>query len=175
MFDNPFVNTIILGAIAYIAIVFMLRISGKRTLSKWNSFDFVVTIAFGSILASILLSTKDSFGTGILGFALLVLFQYIISWISARSSLAQKIVKSQPTLLLYQGKFKADVLKKERVTQSEVLAALRGKGIAAVEDAEAIVLETDGSFSIITDLGNGTASALRDVREFDRSNIVSTN
>lgn len=66
MFNNPFVNTIILCAIAYIAIVFMLRISGKHILLKWNSFDFVVAIAFGSILASILLSTKDSFGTGIL-------------------------------------------------------------------------------------------------------------
>ena len=54
MFDNPFLNTIILGVIAYIAIIFMLRISGKRTLAKWNSFDFVITIAFGSILSSIL-------------------------------------------------------------------------------------------------------------------------
>lgn len=171
MFNNPFINTIVLGAIAYIAIVFILRISGKRTLSKWNSFDFVVTIAFGSILASILLSTKDSFGTGILGFALLVLFQYLISWLSTRSSLVQKIVKSKPTLLLYQGKFQADVLKQERVAESEVLAALRGKGIAAIEDADAVVLETDGSFSVITDLSHGSASALRDVREFDRTRI----
>ena len=60
---NPFLETIITGIIAYIAIIFFLRVSGKRTLSKWNSFDFVVTIAFGSILASILLSTQDAFRT----------------------------------------------------------------------------------------------------------------
>ncbi|MGB5634998.1 MAG: DUF421 domain-containing protein, partial [Waterburya sp.] len=90
MFDNPFLNTLILGTVAYVAIIFMLRVSGKRTLSKWNSFDFVITIAFGSILSSILLSTKDSFGTGILSFALLVLFQYILTWISVRSSVIQK-------------------------------------------------------------------------------------
>ena len=71
---NPFIETIITGIIAYITIIFMLRISGKRTLSKWNSFDFVVTTAFGSVLASILLSTKDAFGQGILSFGLLVLF-----------------------------------------------------------------------------------------------------
>ena len=70
MFDNPFLNTIILGTIAYIAIIFMLRVSGKRTLAKWNSFDFVVTIAFGSVLASILLSTKDTLGQGLLAFAI---------------------------------------------------------------------------------------------------------
>lgn len=171
MFDNPFLNTIILGAIAYIAIILMLRISGKRTLSKWNSFDFVITIAFGSILSSILLSTKDSFGTGILGFALLVLFQYVLTWISVRSSIVQKLVKAKPALLLYQGKLRDDVLKRERVAEGEVLAALRANGVGAIEDADAVVLETDGSFSVIKDLSNSTASALKDVKECDRINL----
>ena len=170
MFDNPFLNTLILGTVAYIAIIFMLRISGKRTLSKWNSFDFVVTIAFGSVLASILLSTEDSFGTGIFGFALLVLFQYILTWISVRSSWIQKLVKAEPALLLYQGQIKHDVLKRERIAEGELLAALRTSGVGAIEDADAVVLETDGSFSVITDLNNSTASALRDVKEFNRSN-----
>ena len=171
MFDNPFIRTIILGTVAYVAIIVMLRVSGKRTLSKWNSFDFVVTIAFGSILSSILLSTKDSFGTGILGFGLLVLFQYILTWVSARSSAVQKIVKAEPALLLYQGEIKKDVLKRERVAEGEILAALRANGVAAIEDADAVVLETDGSFSVITSLNNSSASALKDVREFDRTNV----
>lgn len=175
MFDNPFLNTIILGTIAYAVIIFILRLSGKRTLSKWNSFDFVVTIAFGSILASILLSTKDSFGTGILGFALLVLFQYLLTWIAVRSSWVQKLIKAEPALLLYQGKLKHDVLKRERVAEGEVLAALRGSGVGAIEDADAVVLETDGSFSVIKDLGESTASALKDVKEFNRSTIAHTN
>lgn len=169
MFNNPFLNTIVLGTIAYAAIIFMLRISGKRTLSKWNSFDFVVTIAFGSILASILLSTKDSFGTGILGFALLVMFQYIFTWIAVRSSWVQKLIKAEPALLLYQGQLKDDVLKQERVAKGEVLAALRASGVGAIEDADAVVLETDGSFSVIQNLSNSTASALKDVKEFDRA------
>lgn len=174
MFNNPFVNTIILGTIAYIAIIVMLRVSGKRTLSKWNSFDFVITIAFGSILSSILLSTKDSFGTGILSFALLVLFQYMLTWVSVRSSLIQKLVKAEPALLLYKGEIKTDVLKRERVAEGEILAALRASGVAAIEDADAVVLETDGSFSVIEDLDHSTASALRDVREFDRTKMAHT-
>ncbi|MCC0177146.1 DUF421 domain-containing protein [Waterburya agarophytonicola K14] len=171
MFENPFLSTIVLGTIAYVAIIFMLRISGKRTLSKWNSFDFVVTIAFGSILSSILLSTKDSFGTGILAFALLVLFQYILSWVSVRYSLVQKLVKAEPALLLYKGQIKDEVLKRERVAEGEILAALRASGVSAIEDADAVVLETDGSFSVITNLNHSTASALKDVKEFDRVNL----
>lgn len=173
MFDNPFINTIFLGTVAYIAIIFMLRISGKRTLSKWNSFDFVVTIAFGSILSSILLSAKDSFGTGILGFGLLVLFQYVLTWISSRSSFIQKLVKAEPALLLYKGEMQTDVMKRERVAEGEILAALRANGVSAIEGADAVILETDGSFSVISNLG-GTASALKDVKEFDRTTINSS-
>lgn len=169
MFDNPYLNTLILGTIAYVAIIFMLRISGKRTLAKWNSFDFVVTIAFGSVLASILLSTEDTFGQGIFGFALLVLFQYIITWIAVRSSWIQKLIKAEPALLLYRGQLKHDILQRERVAEGEVLAALRTSGISAMEDADAVVLETDGSFSVIQNIDDSSASALKDVKEFDRS------
>lgn len=166
MFNNPLINTIVLGAIAYSMVVFLLRISGKRTLSKWNSFDFVVTISFGSILSSILLSTKDYFGTGILGFGLLVLFQYCLTWITVRSSWVQKLIKAKPTLLLYKGQLKKDVLRRERVAEGEVLAALRSNGVGAIEDVDAVVLEINGSFSVIRDLSNSSASALKDVREW---------
>ena len=172
---NPFIETIITGIIAYIAIVFMLRISGKRTLSKWNSFDFVVTIAFGSVLASILLSTKDAFGQGILGFGLLVLFQYVITWISVRSSIIQKLIKSEPSLLLFRGKMQHAVMKKERIAEGEILAALRNSGVSAIEDADAVILETDGSFSVITNIDDSSASALRDVRQFDRNMTARAN
>ena len=166
---NPFLETIITGTIAYIAVILMLRISGKRTLAKWNSFDFVVTIAFGSVLASILLTTKDKFGQGIVAFALLVIFQYVITWISVRSSIIQKLIKSEPSLLLYRGEMQRDVMKKERIAEGEILAALRTSGVSAVEDADAVILETDGSFSVIKDIDNSSGSALKDVREFDRT------
>lgn len=169
MFENPFLSTLLTGIIGYIAIIFILRVSGKRTLSKWNSFDFVVTIAFGSVLASILTSTKDTFGKGIFAFFLLVIFQYVVTWIAVRSSWVQKLIKAEPALLLHQGQFQEDVMKKERIAKGEVLAALRANGIGAIEDADAVVLETDGSFSVITDLSNSTASALKDVKEFERS------
>lgn len=172
MFDNPFLSTLVTGVIAYIAIIFMLRISGKRTLAKWNSFDFVVTIAFGSVLASILLSTEDTFGQGIFGFALLVIFQYVVTWIAVRSSWVQKLIKAEPSLLLHKGQFQRDIMKRERIAEGEVLAALRANGISAIEDADAVILETDGSFSVITDLSNSTASALKDVKEFNRSKMA---
>ena len=170
---NPFIEIPIAGIITYIAVVLVLRLSGKRTLSKWNSFDFVVTIALGSILASALVSTKDTFGKSILAFAILVLFQFIITWISVRSSIIQKLIKSEPSLLLYRGKMQHEVMKEQRITEGEILAALRASGVSAIEDADAVVLETDGSFSVIQNIDDSSASALKDVRQFDRSMLGS--
>lgn len=158
-------HTAIVGTLGYLCIILLLRVSGKRTLSKWNAFDFVVTIAFGSILASLMLSTNTSLIQGLLAFGLLVLFQFILSWIAARSSLVQHLIKSEPTLLFYQGEFLVAALKHERVAKGEVLSAIRLSGCGGLHQVSAVVLETDGGFSVITDLGD--SSALRDVRGFD--------
>ena len=155
-------HTLMAGSLGYVIIVFLLRISGKRTLAKWNSFDFVVTIAFGSILAAMLLSKDTSLIQATLGFGILVLCQFIISWIAARSPLVQHLIKAKPALLLYQGQVRHTVLKKERVSEGEVLAAIRSQGIGDMTQVGAVVLETNGSFSVIKKIEN--ASALKDVR-----------
>ncbi|MCB0106439.1 MAG: hypothetical protein KDE53_11035, partial [Caldilineaceae bacterium] len=53
-------RVIAVGTFAYIALVFLVRTFGKRTLAKMNAFDFIVTVAFGSILASTILSSDTS-------------------------------------------------------------------------------------------------------------------
>lgn len=161
-------RTLIVGVFAYIALVVLLRISGKRTLSKWNAFDFIVTVALGSSLATALLSKQVSLAQGIVGFALLIGLQYLVTWLSVRFGAVQWLVKATPTLLLHRGKFLSEAMTRERVTDAEVRAALRGQGIADVAEVEAVVLETDGSFSIIKESGNNERSTLIDVSGFDR-------
>lgn len=159
-------ETLSVGCLAYIGIIILLRISGKRTLSKWNSFDFVVTIAFGTILGSTMLSSKTSLAQGLVGFALLVALQAGITWIAARFAIVQKLIKAEPALLLYQGKIRTKMLKKERVAEGELLAALRSSGIASIGDAAAVILETDGSFSVLKEIGGDSDSTLKDVRGY---------
>ena len=165
-------HTLIVGTLGYIATIILLRVSGKRTLSKWNAFDFVITIAFGSILASVMLSKDTSLVQGVLAIGMLVLFQFIITWISVRSNIFQGWVKGEPTLLLFQGEFQHHALRHQRVTEGEVLAALREHGMAALEEAEAVILETDGSFSVIKKFKDCSASALVDVRGYPKQQTV---
>ncbi len=92
------VRVAVVGTCAYGALVVLLRISGKRTLAKLNAFDFVVTVALGSTLATVLLSSSVALAEGVLALALLVALQYAVAWASNRSTTVERLVKSEPDL-----------------------------------------------------------------------------
>jgi uncharacterized membrane protein YcaP (DUF421 family) len=156
-------RTAVIGVIAYSLLVLFLRVSGKRTLSKLNAFDLVVTVALGSTLATVLLSKDVALTEGALGLTLLIGMQFVVTWGSVRSRWLRRAVRAEPALLLHQGQLLPDALRGQRVTESEVLASVRGAGIARLDDVEAVVLETDGSISVIPRPSHGPATSLRDV------------
>lgn len=148
-------RVIVVGTLAYVGLVALLRFTGKRTLSKMNAFDLVVTVALGSTLATILLSKDVALAEGLLAFALLCGLQYAVAWASVRSPRFQSFVKSEPRLLYGGGGFLPVALRAERVTEEEVLAAVRSQGHPSLDGIRFVVLETDGSFSVVPD-GRGS-------------------
>ncbi|KMQ49627.1 hypothetical protein CHISP_3444 [Chitinispirillum alkaliphilum] len=157
-------RTLIVTVLAYAGIVFLLRISGKRTLSKMNAFDFIVTIALGSALASVSLNKDIPLIEGILVFFLLIFLQYIISWLSVRISVVKRVVTSAPVMLLYKGKVLHEVMKKERITIEELYVSAREKGISSLEKVDIVVLETTGDITVIPKIGSGDAETLKSVK-----------
>ncbi len=142
-------HTLTVGLFAYISLVIILRTTGKRTLSKMNAFDFIVTVALGSTLATVLLSKTVSLVEGITAFSLLAGAQYAITWTSVRSSRFRSWVKSEPRVLLRDGSLIAEAMRAERITIEEVDAAIRGAGYCDKGSINLVVLETDGSFSVV--------------------------
>lgn len=134
---------------AYVALVIMLRIAGKRTLAKMNAFDFVVTIAIGSVLSIIMMDKTIPLLEGIAALALLIILQYLISWATVNFKSLNSFVRSSPTLLFYEGEMLKKNMKKERVTKSEILASLRKEGIHSIADVKAVVIESNGDLSVI--------------------------
>ncbi|HYO29929.1 MAG TPA: hypothetical protein VER37_05050, partial [Thermomicrobiales bacterium] len=98
-------RVVVVGILAYAALVAILRVSGSRTLSKMNAFDLIVTVALGSTLATILLSKDVALVEGIIALALLVGLQYVVTWLVVRFPAVGRAVKSEPTLLLHRGRF----------------------------------------------------------------------
>ena len=148
-------RVILVGTLAYAGLVVMLRVSGKRTLSKMNAFDLIVTVALGSTLATVLLNRSVPLVEGLAAFALLVGLQYVITWLSVRSDQFQDLIKAEPTVLISKGKPVPDALTRQRVTMEEIRAAMRQSGHAELNSDITVVLETDGSLSILAHGGDG--------------------
>lgn len=152
-FDNVggLLRVVVVGVLAYSFLIVSLRVSGKRTLSKMNAFDMVVTVALGSTLASVITSNQIALAEGMLALALLVGLQYAIAWLSVRSDTISQLVKAEPTLLYYRGAFLRDQMRRERVVEAEVRQAMRIQGVASAADIRAVILETDGTFSVVSE------------------------
>jgi uncharacterized membrane protein YcaP (DUF421 family) len=158
------VRAVISGVVAYTALVALLRISGKRTVAKWNAFDLIVTVALGSTLASTIVSGTVPVMQGAGAFVVLIAVQFAITWASVRVNLIHRVIKAQPALLVREGKLEHETMRRERVTEDEVLTAARRRGFGDLREVDAVVLETDGSFSVIGSIADDVAySTLRGV------------
>lgn len=142
-------QTVITGVLAYVALIVLLRTSGKRTLAKMNAFDLVVTVAIGSTLSTVLVSRDVPLANGVAALALLIGLQFAVAWLSVRTNRFEAAVKSAPSLLLYRGQLCDGEMRRQRVSPDELKAAIRSAGLGDVADVGAVVLETDGTFSVI--------------------------
>jgi len=142
-------RTGVVGALAYAGLVLFLRISGKRTLSKLNAFDLVVTVALGSTLATILLNEDVALAEGLVAFATLIGLQWAVAWTSVRWPAFARSVRAEPTVLLRDGEPLAPAMRRERVTESELLGAVREAGARDLSEAEVVLLDGDGALTAI--------------------------
>lgn len=157
---SDLLRVVLVGTLAYAALVAMLRISGKRTLAKLNAFDLVVTVAIGSTLATILLSRTVTLFEGLTALALLIGLQWAVTATSVRSPRIARLVRSEPQLLVYRGETCPGALKQERITNSELDTILRSAGLASPDQAQTVILESDGSFSVTARPGTAERAKL---------------
>jgi uncharacterized membrane protein YcaP (DUF421 family) len=162
---EPIVRTVVIGLLGYVGIILLLRASGKRTLSKFNMFDFIVTVAFGSVLASMMLSKSTSLAQGLAAFGVLILGQYAFTFLSSRSERFDKLIKAEPRLLFHHGRVIEKALKDERIARSELDSALRDSSLGSMGEVAAMVLETDGTISVIPYSKAGDEASIPQAKE----------
>jgi uncharacterized membrane protein YcaP (DUF421 family) len=162
---SDLVRVLLVGSAAYATLVLVLRVSGKRTLAKLNAFDLVVTVALGSTLATIVLNSSVSWAEGAVALAMLALLQLLVALTTSRVPAVRQAVTSKPSYLLRDGVLREDAMRDQRVAEAEVRQALRSSGTGSLRDVAAVVLETDGTLSVITKSQLGDGWALGDVPE----------
>ncbi|MBC6999862.1 YetF domain-containing protein [Cytophaga sp. FL35] len=145
----PTTYRIILSAVGiYIMVILFTRIAGKRSFSKMSSFDFAMTVAIGSVIASTILSPSVNLIDGIVGMASIYCLQITIA-IGRRLNFIKRIVDNSPLLLMDGKKILHENLKKARVTESDLRSKLREANVASTEEVLAVVFESTGDISVL--------------------------
>jgi uncharacterized membrane protein YcaP (DUF421 family) len=132
-----------------IILIVYTRISGLRSFSKMSSFDFAITVAFGSVLASTVIAKEPRIFQSGVALGALYLLQYLISYIKARNISFGKLIDNEPILLMNQDGFIEDNLIKARVTKDEVRDKLRQANVLQLSNVKAVVFETTGDISVL--------------------------
>lgn len=132
----------------YITVILMTRLCGKRSFSKMSSFDFAMTVAIGSIIATTILSKTVSLMDGIVGVIAVYLLQLGAAYIR-RNDTVKKIMDNKPLLLMDGPVILDDNLRKGRVAKSDLRAKLREANIVELSEVRAVIFETTGDISVL--------------------------
>ena len=132
----------------YVAVIILTRIAGKRSFSKMSSFDFAMTVAVGSILATTILSASVSLTQGITGLAAVYLLQ-ILAAIGRRFPWFQEAIDNSPLLLMDGSTILYKNLKKVRLTEGDLRSKLREANVLELSQVQAVIFETTGDISVL--------------------------
>ena len=133
----------------FIAILAIVRISGNRTLSRMNAFDFIVTVSLGSILGRSIVTPSVSLLQMVVGASVLVTMQAIVAAVGVRSHDFYTLATPPPKTLYEGGSFRVDVMRRAGVGVEEMEAAVRETGLHEIAEVDRIVLETQGQLSVV--------------------------
>lgn len=150
-FDNidKLGRIVLTTVMVYVLIVLVTKISGKRSTSQLNNFDWIVTVMIGSLGASTILLKDIPFVEGISSILVLYLLQFLVTKYASISPQFSSFILSEPRIVFYQGQFLPDAMRTERLTRQEIECAMRSEGVHRFDDVEAIVFESDAKLTII--------------------------
>ncbi|WP_031425557.1 DUF421 domain-containing protein [Flavimarina sp. Hel_I_48] len=143
------VCTILLSTLGiYLSVIILTRICGKRSFSKMSSFDFAMTVAVGSIIATTALSSSVSLVEGAVGLTSVYVLQIAAAFIR-RNDKIQSLMDNTPLLLMDGQVILTENLRKARVTEGDLRSCLRAANVKQLSEVKAVVFETTGDISVL--------------------------
>jgi len=147
---SSMLGALIEAVVLYFYAIFLLRVAGKTTIGTARIFDFVSTVAMGTMIGSTIISSSIALTTGLVGLTALVALQRSVAYASSRSERFYRITTNTPRLLYDGSRFLEENLNEERITRQDVMAKIRQSGHPNMESVAAVVLETTGNVAIIS-------------------------
>lgn len=135
----------------YVIVIVASKLAGLRSFSTFSTFDFLITLAMGALLATTIVSKEVSIVEGSAALVGLYILQMLIAWLRQKWSFVRKLIDNPPVLLMRDGQVLYKNLKRVKITEDELKSKLRQQSILHYDQVKAVVLESSGDISIIQD------------------------
>lgn len=138
------------AALIYLALLVLLRLSGKRTVGRFTPFDLLVLVILGDAVQGAMLADDTSVSAALVVVATLLLLNALVGYVSARNRRIDRMLEGTPTLLARNGRLYEESLRGANLSRADFREAMRKVGCTRIDDIRLGVLETDGEITIVT-------------------------
>jgi uncharacterized membrane protein YcaP (DUF421 family) len=145
----PWWELVLRALIVYVALLTLLRLSGKRTLGEFSTFDFLVIVLLAEAVQGAMLGGDESLLGGLIVAATVVALNYALGFISTRSKRIDKLIEGEPVVIISDGRLLDRQLKRNNLPVGDVDEAMRGENIGDIAEVRLAVLEPSGKISFI--------------------------
>jgi len=135
--------------VLYAFIIFVLRVTGRRELSSLSAVDLVLLIVLGDAIQQGLTQDDYSVTGAMIAVGTIAALQVGTSYVSFRSERAKRVLEGLPIVIIQDGKLVDENLRRDRMTADDVAEEMRMQQIAAFEDVQWAILETNGQISFV--------------------------
>ena len=139
------------GLVAIAAVIVFARLQGLRSFSKMSSFDFPLTVAFGSIVGGAMLAPSTDWTVPVYAIGLVFAVQVAIALARRRWPIAQRITDNEPVLVMEDGRILEGGLARAQMTTDDLWAKLRAANVHGPDRVRAVVVESTGDVSVLHD------------------------
>jgi uncharacterized membrane protein YcaP (DUF421 family) len=136
--------------ILYTFLIVMLRVVGRRQMGQLTVVDLSIIILLGSAVETAMIAGNTSLLAGLVSAATLLVANRLLALVLWRSRSLRHVIAGEPVLLVHNGQFVEEHLKRMGLLESEVLAAIRERGCGGLKEVRFAVLEPDGSINVVT-------------------------
>ena len=144
----PWWELVIRGAVVYVFLITLLRITGKRQIGQLSPLDLVLLLILSNAVQNSMNAGDNSLIGGLISAATLVALNYLIEYAAVKSKKLEGIIEGRPQVIIHEGKLFEDVIRTAKITQMEVESTLRESGFFDMKDVKLAILENNGKVSV---------------------------
>lgn len=145
----PWWEFVIRGAVVYVFVITLLRLTGKRQTGQMEPFDLVLLLVLSNAVQNSMNGGDNSILAGLILACTLVGLNWLVGWITFRSKKAEALIEGIPEVIIHNGNMNRKVMERQKISHSTLMLALRHEGCAAISEVHMAILENDGTISVI--------------------------